>query len=151
MLMGTNFASAFPFSQINAGTKLPASQPPPVTTICQNCHCTYIGETCIHCEQNQAFERGLRQDVALSNQQTLSETVSETQISNEHEVLNTDELRQRRLDHFWNVNGTEESSSSSTAKNVVVMKINRLHIKKNLIKEFQEKHVSFKLIALKFI
>ena len=73
MLMDINFASAFSFSQINAGTKLPASQPPPVTTICQNCHCTYIGETCIHCEQNQAFERGLRQDVALSNQQTLSE------------------------------------------------------------------------------
>ena len=38
-----------------------------------------------------------------------------------------------------------------TAKNVVVMKINRLHIKKNLIKEFQEKQVSFKLIVLKFI
>ena len=93
----------------------------------------------------------MRQDVALSNQQILSETVSETQISNEHEVLNTDELRQRRLDHFWNVNGTEESSSSSTAKNVVVMKINRLLIKKDLIKGFQEKQVSFKLIVLKFI
>ena len=91
MLMDTNFASAFPFSQINAGTKLRASQPPLVRTICQNCHCTYIGETCIHCEQNQAFERDLRQDFALSNQQTLSKTVSQTQISNEHEVLSKDE------------------------------------------------------------
>ena len=45
MLMNTNFASAFSFSQINAGTMLPVSQPPPVRTICQNCHCTYIGET----------------------------------------------------------------------------------------------------------
>ena len=132
--MDTNFVSAFSFSQINIGTKLPASQPPPVRTICQTCHCTYIGETCIHCEQNQACERGLRKDVALSNQQTLSETVSETQISNEHEVLNTDELKQRRLEHFWNVNGTEESSFSSTAKNVVVMKINRLHNQKTSLK-----------------
>ena len=104
----------------------------------------------IHCEQNQASERGLRQDVALSNQQILSETVSETQISNEHEVLNTDELRQRRLDHSWNVNEIEESSSSSTAKNVI-LKINRLHIKNDLIKEFQEKQTSFKLIVLKYI
>ena len=93
VLMDTNFASAFSFSQINGGTKLPAYQPPPVRTICQTCHCTYIGETCIHCEQNQVFERGLRQDVALSNQQPLSEAMSETQISIEHELPNTDELR----------------------------------------------------------
>ena len=52
---------------------------------------------------------------------------------------------------FLECQWTEESSSSSTAKNVVVMKINRLHIKKDLIKEFQEKQVSFKLIVLKFI
>ena len=90
MLMDTNFASAFSISQINAGTKLPVFQPPAVRAICQTRPCTYIGETCIYCEQNQISKRGLRQDVALSNQQTLSETVSETQISNEHEVLNTD-------------------------------------------------------------
>ena len=64
------------------------------------CHCTNIGETFIHCEQRQASERGSRQDVALTNQQTLSETVSGTQIFNEYEVLNTDESRERRLDHF---------------------------------------------------
>ena len=150
MLMGTNFASAYSFSQVNAGTKSPASLPPPVRTICPTCQCIYIGETCVHCEQNQAFKRGLRQDVALTNQQTLSETVSEIQISNEFEVPYTDELRQRRLNHFWNVNRTEESSSTSTAKNAVFMKINQLRTKTELIKKFQEKQVSFKLIVSKF-
>ena len=72
MLIDTSFASAFSFSQINARIKLPASQHPPVRTIWPICHCTYISEKCIHCEQNQAFGRGLRQDVALTNQQTLS-------------------------------------------------------------------------------
>ena len=134
MLMDTNFASVFSFSQINARIKLPASQHPPVRTICPTCHCKYIGETCIHCDQNRAFECGLLQDVALTNRQALSEAVSETQISNEHEVRKTDELRQRRLDHFWNINGTDKSSSTSTAKNLVVLKINRLNIKNELIK-----------------
>ena len=81
MLMDTNFASAFYFSQINAGIKLPASQYSPVRTKFPTCHCTHIDETFIDCEQSQASERGLQQDVTLTNQQTLSETVSETQIS----------------------------------------------------------------------
>ena len=41
MLIDTSFASAFSFSQLNAGIKLPASQHPPVRTICPTCHCTH--------------------------------------------------------------------------------------------------------------
>ena len=156
MFMDTNFASAFSFSQINAGIKLAVSQHPPVRTILPTCHCTHIDEIFIHCEQSQESERGLQQDVALTNQQTLSETVSETKISDEYEVHNTDEPSERRLHHFWNISGTEESSSTSTTKKVdnnvlITIKIHRLDIKKDLIKEFQEKQVSFKLIVQKFI
>ena len=90
MFMDTNFASALSFSQINAGIKLAVSQHPPVRTILPTCHCTHIDEIFIHCEQSQESERGLQQDVALTNQQTLSETVSEAQISSEYEIHNTD-------------------------------------------------------------
>ena len=116
--MDTNFSSAFPFSQLNAGITLPASRHPPARTVFPTCHCTHVDETFIHCEHSQTSERGLHQDVALTNQQTLSETVSETKISNEYEVHNTDEPRERRLYHFWNINWTEESSSTSTTKKV---------------------------------
>ena len=34
------------------------------------CNGTLIGETFIHCEQIQASERGLQQNVALTNQET---------------------------------------------------------------------------------
>ena len=77
--------------------------------------------------------------------------VSETAMSNEHEGLNTDELRQRRLYHYGNVHGAKECTSTLTTKKVLVNKINRLHIKENLMEEFQEKQVTFKLIILKFI
>ena len=155
MLMDTNFASAFYFSQINAGIKLPASQYSPVRTKFPTCHCTHIDETFIDCEQSQASERGFQQDVTLTNQQTLSETVSETQISNEYEVHNTDKPREKRL-HFCNISGTAESSYTLTTKNddnnvLITIKSHRLDIKKDLIKEFQEKQVSFKLIVQKFI
>ena len=82
--------------------------------------------------------------------------VSGTQIFNEYDVRNTNESRERRLDHFRNITGAEESSSTSTAKNIdnnvlITIKSHRLDIKKDLIKEFQEKQVSFKLIVQKFI
>ena len=82
--------------------------------------------------------------------------MSGTQIFNEYDVRNTNESRERRLDHFRNITGEEESSSTSTAKNIdnnvlITIKSHRLDIKKYLIKEFQEKQVSFKLIVQKFI
>ena len=93
----------------------------PKRRICSVCNCTYTGEDCIICQQNSEYELF---NGEIPRAESPPPTVAE--------------VRALRVNHF----------SYSKASNKVVIKVHRLKIKEDLIKEFRQDIVSFNLSFL---
>jgi len=104
--------------------------------ICPICNCTTMDDDndCLICLQNYEFENCLKQDTEirgedLATSNTFDSSVTEFISPLEENLPNIDELREIRIDTFGN------------NKKEVKIKVNRLKMKADLVREFQENKV----------
>lgn len=102
-------------------------------SLCQVCSCTYLGDTCITCEQNEAYDRSLLNDAPSTFLQTEA-LMAFNDDSDEITRPSPQELRQIRLDNF------------SVASRQLVVKVKRSHLKGDLMMQFKTLEVCEKLI-----
>ena len=115
--------------------------------LCEICHCTFAsGQSCIRCEQNNEYYASLAADSAPSHEQ--SENVVEA--SEEQNLVDIEQLRDHRLsyilgnsnpsnaDNSDNPDVLEEPPESPPVPTQKLLKVNRTHIKTDLIKHFKD-------------
>ena len=119
----------------------------PARLVCEICHCTFAsGQSCIRCEQSNEYYASLAADSAPSHEQ--SENVVEA--SEEQNLVDIERLRDHRLsyilgnsnpsnaDNSNNPDVLEEPPESPPVPTQKLLKVNRTHIKTDLIKHFKD-------------
>lgn len=96
--------------------------------------CVVSGYECLRCVQNTEYFNSLQID-SLQDASIVSDTVPSPVLEEQVEINEVNDVRRRRVEYF-----------SSGPLHTITIKLHRMTLKEDLIREFAEKKVIYKII-----